>query len=179
MSDKNRIGVTLVGHDREERSRVRNCNRPGCYSPNVTYFGVALAQLANLVKVSTHCEQFIMLECNGSVAFMGEMASWWLSRDRKPMFHWGGAVAGSKKCACGMTSTCDGGGVCNCKTDGPRGWRNDSGLLTDRFSLPVTQLAFGSMSGESYYTLKTFKCYGTIKVTGISFNTYNFLIYYT
>ena len=167
MSDTNIIGVTVVGHDREERSHVKNCNTPGCYSPNVTYLGTTLPQLTNLVKVSTHCEQFIMLECNGSVAFIGENASWWLSRDRKPMLHWGGAVAGSKKCACGTTSTCDGGGVCNCKTYGPREWRNDSGLLTDRSSLPVTQLAFGSMSGKSYYTLKTFKCYGTVTVTGI------------
>ena len=178
MSDKNRIGVTVVGHDRKERSHVRNCNTSGCYSPNVTYFGTTIPQLANLAKVSTHCEQFIILECNGSVAFIGEKASWWISRDGKPMLYWGGAAAGNKKCACGMTSTCDGGGVCNCKTYGPRGWRNDSGLLTDRSSLPVTQLTFGSMSGESYYTLKTFKCYGSITVTGISNNTYNFLLYY-
>ena len=178
MSDKNRIGVTVVGHDREERSHVKNCNTPGCYSPNVTYLGTTLPQLANLAKVSTHCEQFIMFECNGSVAFIGEMASWWLSRDRKPMPYWGGAVAGSKKCACGMTSTCDGGGVCNCKTYGPQEWRNDSGLLRDRASLPVTQLAFGSMSGESCYTLKTFKCYGSITVKGISITSYTFLVYY-
>ena len=178
MSDKNRIGVTVVGHDREKISHVRNCNTPGCYAPNVTYFGTTLPQLANLVKVSTYCEQFIILECNGSIAFIEEMASWWLSRDRKRMHYWGGAAADSKKCACGMTSTCEGGGVCNCKTYGPRGWRNDSGLLTDRSSLPVTQLAFGSMSGESYNTLKTFKCYGSITIAGISINTDNVLVYY-
>ena len=172
-SDKNEIGVTVIGHDREERGHVRNCSTPGCYSINVTYVETTLAQLANIVKVSTYCEQFIMFECNGSVAFIEEMGLWWLSRDRKPMYYCDGTVADSKTCACGMTSTCDGGGVCNCKSYGPRRWRNDSGLLTDRSNLPVTQLAFGSKTGESYYTLKPFKCFGSNTIAGISINNSN------
>ena len=46
-----------------------------------------------------------------------------------------------------------------------RGWRGDSGLLTDKFSLPVTQLRFGdveSAGGEGFCTLGKFKCYGTV-----------------
>ena len=83
------------------------------------------------------------------------------------MHYWGGAAPGSEKCACGMTNTCDGGGGCNCKNDGPRGWRNDSGLLTDRSSFPVTQLRFGRVNKDSYYRLGKLKCYGINPTAGI------------
>ena len=75
MGDKNGTGVTEVHHDIEARSYVRGCNTPGCYSRNVTYTGTSLTQLTNLIRVSTHCEQFVMFECNGSIAFVVEKAS--------------------------------------------------------------------------------------------------------
>ena len=64
------------------------------------------------------------------------------------MNYWGGAAVGSGKCACGMTNSCAGGGNCNCdKNDNV--WREDSGYLTDKNTLPVTELRFGD-TGESY-----------------------------
>ena len=159
MVEENEVGVTLIHHDLEARSRVNGCKNPGCFSRNVTYTGTTLTQLTNLIRVSTHCEQFVMFECNGSVAFIEEKASWWLSRDRKSMHYWGGTIPGSAKCACGIKKTCTAGGGCNCKIYGPKGWRNDSGLLTDKSSLPVTQLRFGSVNEGSYYTLGAFRCY--------------------
>ena len=42
-------------------------------------------------------------------------------------------------------------------------WREDSGLLTDKFFLPVSQLRFGGTGGtheEDYHTLEKLKCYG-------------------
>ena len=89
MIEKNGTGVTAIGHDNVGRSHVRGCNTPGCFSRNVTYTGTTLTQLTNLIRVSTHCEQFLIFECNDSVAFIEERASWWLSRDRKSMYYWG------------------------------------------------------------------------------------------
>ena len=166
MNGKNGTGVTIIGHDNEGRSHVTGCNTSGCFSRNVTYTATTLTQLTNLIRVSTHCEQFVMFECNGSVAFIEEKASWWLSRDQKSMYYWGGAAPGSAKCACGMTNTCDGGGWCNCKSDGAKGRRNDSGLLTDKSSLPVTQLRLGTVNIGSYYTLDKIKCYGWTTISG-------------
>ena len=171
MKNKNGIGVTVISHDKENRESVTDCDSPGCLEKNVTYTSVTIAQLAILTRAASHCEQFVMFECKNEIQFIAEKAAWWLSRDRKPMYYWGGAIPYSKKCACGMTDTCVGGGRCNCKNYGPGGWRNDSGLLTDRSSLPVVQLTIknvgNSWERDGHYTLGKFKCYGIISITGI------------
>ena len=77
------------------------------------------------------------------------------------MHYWGGAAPGSKRCACGMSGTCEYGAGCNCiNAPGIYGWREDSGLLTDKSSLPVTQLRFGDVGDSTehgYYTLGKFR----------------------
>ena len=170
MVEKGSVGVTVISHDKETRERVTPCGLPGCFRRNVRYTDVTLTQLASLTKASSHCEQFIMYECYSYVDFIEVKYSWWVSRDGRPMYYWGGAIPYSRRCACGMTNTCEGGGGCNCKSGDPGRRRNDSGLLTDRFSLPVTQLRFAHSStsnSEGYYTLGKLKCYGTISITGI------------
>ena len=78
------------------------------------------------------------------------------------MTYWGGASPGSGKCACGMTNSCAGGNSCNCGVN-DLVWREDSGLLTDKTTLPVKQLRFGDIGDggeEGYHTLGKLKCYG-------------------
>ena len=174
MEDKGGVGVTVISHNKETREHVTGCDPPGCFKRNITYTGVTLAQLTSLTRVTSHCEQFIMFECNNHVAFLDHKHGWWVSRDGNKMFYWGGATPGSEKCACGMKNTCIGGGECNCKNKNQNekyaeGWRNDSGLLTDKYSLPVTQLRFGDVQGhdeEGYYTLGKFKCYKVLMNAG-------------
>ena len=160
MSDKNGVGVTVISHDSESRTHVRGCNPAGCYSRDIHYTGASLSQLASLTRVSSHCEQFIKYECYHSMVFRSEYA-WWVSRDSIKMTYWGGA-SGIGRCACGMTNSCaDPRYACNCdKNDYV--WREDSGLLTDKTHLPVTQLRFGDVSGreQGYHTLEKLKCYG-------------------
>ena len=83
------------------------------------------------------------------------------------MNYWGGAVVGSGKCACAMTNSCAGGGKCNCdKNDNT--WREDSGYLTDKNTLPVTELRLGDAEGDpagsgvesGYHTLGKLRCWG-------------------
>ena len=65
-------------------------------------------------------------------------------------------------CACGVTNSCSNGNKCNCDNHG-NGWRADSGLLTDKPALPVTQIRLGDLNGsneEGYHTLGKLKCYG-------------------
>lgn len=167
MRDKGGVGVTVISHDSESRKHVANipgCNvgNPGCYSKNVRYTGVSIAQLAALTRVSQNCEQFINFECNTDVAFILEGDAWWVSRDGKRMNYWGGATGYDKMCACGVTNSCSNGKKCNCdNSDG--GWRSDSGLLTDKSALPVTQIRLADFDGsteEGYHTLGKLKCYG-------------------
>ena len=159
MSDKNGVGVTVISHDTESRTRVKGTNS---YLRDIHYTGTSFSQLAGLTRVSSHCEQLIKYECHHSMMSLGSVA-WWVSRDSNKMTYWGGASPGSGKCACGMTNSCANPSYgCNCdKND--QVWREDSGLLTDKTHLPVKQLRFGDTGGsieEGYHTLGKLKCYG-------------------
>ncbi|CAH3168769.1 unnamed protein product, partial [Porites lobata] len=69
MTDKNGVGVTVVGHDSETRTLVNGHGPPGSYVRNVHYIGTGLTngpQLAGLLDMSANCEQFIKYECHGS-----------------------------------------------------------------------------------------------------------------
>ena len=158
-----------MSHDSENRTLVDGYEGAGAYSGRIHYSGASLSQLASLSDVSLHCEQFIKYECYGSMLFhssTGDIVSWWMSRDSNKMVYWGGASPESKKCACGMTNSCaDPRRACNCdKNDGV--WREDSGLLTDKSTLPVKELRFGdtyvigNQDEKGYHTLGKFKCYG-------------------
>ena len=165
MADKNGVGVTVISHDSESRTKVRDglgWGGKGSYSRDIHYTGASLSQLASLTRVSSHCEQFIKYECYDSRLLRTGMG-WWVSRDSSKMTYWGGASV-SDKCACGMTNSCANPSYgCNCdKNDNV--WREDSGLLTDKTKLPVKQLRFGDAGdsvNQGYHTLGKLKCYGS------------------
>ena len=166
MSDKEGVGVTVISHDSESRTHVNSvfpgCEPQGCYSKDVTYPGVSTSQLAALTRVSQNCEQFIKFECKSDIAFIEDSYAWWVSRDGTRMNYWGGASGRSHMCACGVTNSCSNGKRCDCNNNGS-GWREDSGLLTDKSALPVSQIRLGDLdqSGEEgYHTLGKLKCYG-------------------
>ena len=168
MTDKNEVGVTVVGHDSETRMLVDGYGDRGSYVRHVHYLGVGLTelpQMTSLVASSSHCEQFIKFECRNTILFYnGDAFGWWVSRDFVDMNYWGGATSADPyKCACGLTNTCaDTSYGCNCdKKDNL--WREDSGLLTEKAYLPVTQLKCGDTDDpdeQGYHTLGKFKCYG-------------------
>ena len=167
MSDKRGVGVTVISHDSESRTYVGNIpgcgnTNPGCYNKSVTYTGISTAQLAALTRVSQICEQFIKFECNNHVAFVADGMAWWVSRDGRKMNYWGGAGGSANMCACGVTNTCSSSRKCNCN-DYNSGWKEDSGLLTDKSALPVSQIRLADFDGsdeEGYHTLGKLKCYG-------------------
>ena len=168
MTDKSGVGVTVVGHDSEDRILVNGTEPKGSYARDITYIGTGLrgiAQLTGLSIVSLNCEQFIKYECAGSrLLANGNSFGWWVSRDNVQMTYWGGTASGdSNKCACGLTSSCaDSSKGCNCdKND--LVLREDSGLLNEKSHLPVLQLRFGDTAGvneHGYHTLGKFICYG-------------------
>ena len=161
MTSKNGIGVTVIGHDSERRTLVKGYESPGSYQRNIRY-DISMEQIGAIVKQSTNCEQFIKYECYSSV-LLSSGYGWWVSRQGSKMNYWGGADTNSGKCACGMTNTCAAGGNCNCDMN-DQAWREDSGYLTDKNTLPVTELRFGDaddLSDESgYHTLEKLRCWG-------------------
>ena len=167
MSDKGGVGVTVISHDSERRTYVGNIpgcewNKPGCYRKDVTYNGVNIAQLSALTRISQNCEQFIKFECYNDVSFVQESVAWWVSRDGRKMNYWGGAGGSANMCACGVTNSCSSGKKCHCPGRYGR-WKEDSGLLTDKSALPVSEIRLADLDDsdeEGYHTLGKLKCYG-------------------
>ena len=168
MNDKDGVGVTVISRDSESRTHVGpsipGCDSAGCYSKDVRYTGVSTAQLAALTRVSQSCEQLIKFQCKNDMDFIEAGFAWWVSRDGLSITYWGGATGHDKICACGVTNSCTGGTNCNCdNSDVQGGWYEDSGLLTDKSALPVTQIRLGDLDDsneEGYHTLGKLKCYG-------------------
>ena len=161
MTDKEGAGVTVISHDSENRTHVDGCDPLGCYKRDVTYTGVLITQLEALTNVSARCEQFISYECLNSKLLDGGKA-WWVSRDGAKMEYWGGTTV-KRHCSCALTDSCaKQDKKCNCDHR-DNTWHEDSGLLTEKAFLPVSQLRFGDTGkdiSEGYHTLGKLKCYG-------------------
>ena len=162
MTSKNGIGVTVIGHDSESRTLVKGFESQGANKRKITY-DISMEQIVAIIKQSKNCEQFIKYECYHSVFWISlSRYSWWVSRQGSKMNYWGGAAVNSGKCACGMTDSCPGGKTCNCDMN-DQAWREDSGYLTDKNTLPVTELRFGDLGDpheSGYHTLGKLRCWG-------------------
>ena len=162
MTSKNGTGVTEIGHDSESRTRVSGYENPASYERSITY-NLKMKEIVAIIKQSRKCEQFIKYECHHSVLWRGLYTTygWWVSRQGSAMNYWGGAAVNSGKCACGMNNTCVGGKRCNCANN-DNTLREDSGYLTDKNTLPVTQLRFGDTGASyeyGYHTLGKLRCW--------------------
>ena len=162
MTSKNGVGVTVIGHDSEARMEVDGYESPGSYSRKINY-DLPIEVITAIIKTSMKCEQFIKYECHASIfEFSLAHHAWWVSRQGAKMDYWGGAAANSEKCACGMTNSCAGGRPCNCDAN-DKVLREDSGFLTDKNTLPVTELRFGDTGSSTeygYHTLGKLMCWG-------------------
>ncbi|KAI8515688.1 hypothetical protein Bbelb_065010 [Branchiostoma belcheri] len=151
--------ITLIGHNREARTHVNGYENPGVYSKDVTYWN-NMEQVRALVNQSSLCKQLIKYECHNSLMWTaaGPPSAWWVTWDGRQADYWGGASPGSGKCACGQTGSCR---RCYCDINDNR-WRADSGYLTHKNDLPVTQLRFGDTGSgheQGYHTLGKLICY--------------------
>ena len=139
---------------------------PGSYSRKVKY-NISIEQVVTIIERSQKCEQFIRYECNMAGLWFHEPFSWWVSRDGAKMAYWGGAPPGSSNCKCGITNSCRvSSRRCNCDSD-YNIWTEDSGYLTDKDTLPVTELRFGDtgyyhygLDEMGYHTLGALRCWG-------------------
>ena len=166
MTDKNKIGVAVFSHDSEESTHVSGYEGQGEYKKIITYSNVTMEQIVSVVNASLYCEQFIKWYCKGAGFYFNYHVgadSWWVSRQGYKMLYWGGAIPGSKKCACGMTNSCfNPAKPCNCESVDNQ-WIEDSGFLVNKEYLPVSELRFGDtghLSEEGYHTLGKLLCWG-------------------
>ncbi|XP_019644088.1 PREDICTED: contactin-associated protein-like 2 [Branchiostoma belcheri] len=152
--------ITLISHDSEARTHVKGFKGAGSYSKDVTYWN-SMEQVRAVVDQSSSCKQHIKYECYGSVIWDGSTPyAWWVTWDGRQADYWGGASPGSGKCACGQTGACSGSCYCDANENT---WREDSGFLSHKNDLPVTQLRFGDTddapSEAGFYALGKLICY--------------------
>ncbi|CAG9837466.1 unnamed protein product [Diabrotica balteata] len=167
-----RVG-TVLHHSNQETTSVDGFQEPGSFIQDIHY-DADDDQIAALINRSSTCRQHIQYACKGARLMNSPSQenefipfSWWVSRHNQKMDYWGGALAGSRKCECGILSTCtDSTKWCNC--DGVQNadiWQVDAGDLTDKETLPVKQLRFGDTGSaldqkEGRYTLGPLICEG-------------------
>ena len=166
MTSKSGVGVTVIGHDIELRTLVKGYESAGSYKRKINY-NISMQQIVAIMNHSKNCDQYIKYECyhSGMYLYSSLRYAWWVSRQGWKMNYWGGAAVNSGKCACGMTNSCAR-KTCNCdKND--LVWREDSGYLTDKNTLPVTELRFGDTGNivgsgheSGYHTLGKLRCWG-------------------
>ena len=88
MTDKGGVGVTVVGHDMENRTQVIGYEKRGEYFVDIHYRSASISQLKALTEASDYCQQFIKYECFYARLIEGGY-SWWVSRDGQNMTYWG------------------------------------------------------------------------------------------
>ncbi|XP_780522.4 uncharacterized protein LOC575010 [Strongylocentrotus purpuratus] len=152
-------GITTFEHQEAYRSLVTGAETARSFIRSIRYGDKSADQVAMGADISAECSQFIKYECHGS--YMTGYTSWY-DRDGNLKNYWGGATVDGGQCACGSSGSCTNGHHCNCNTN-DNNWREDSGYLTDKTTLPVTEMRFGDTGDASesgYYTLEPLYCKG-------------------
>lgn len=132
--------MTVIHHGKEGKHKVTlgATNLASHYFQRITY-GSNLASVRAVIQRSSTCRQFIKYHCYNSKLLnspIGPEHVQWLSSFAVPQNYWGGAPAGSSKCACGVTKTCeDPSKYCNCDAENANRWREDYGKLEAQNSL--------------------------------------------
>ncbi|XP_071488096.1 C-type mannose receptor 2-like, partial [Diadema antillarum] len=159
MSSDGNTGITTFTHNEAYRSRISGHESALSYSRAIRYEKLSTDQVTTVADISNECYQHIKWECHGSYV-SGYTA--WYDRDGNYKNYWGGAGVDSGQCGCGTAGTCTNSQACNCNNNDAT-WRTDEGYLTDKTTLPVTEIRFGDTgdgSEEGYITLEPFYCKG-------------------
>uniref|UniRef100_A0A3Q3GC94 Contactin associated protein 2 n=1 Tax=Kryptolebias marmoratus TaxID=37003 RepID=A0A3Q3GC94_KRYMA len=129
-------------------------------------YSASMDQVTAITTSAEHCEQQITYSCRMSRLLNtpdGIPYAWWVGRGSEKHFYWGGSEPGIQKCACGIDRYCtDPKYDCNCDADSKE-WREDSGLLTYKEHLPVSQVTVGDTNrpgSEAKLTVGPLRCHG-------------------
>ncbi|XP_045905677.1 contactin-associated protein-like 4 isoform X1 [Micropterus dolomieu] len=157
----------VIQHNNTELTRVHSSPER---NQHLTHFEYASEeeQLAAIISQSEHCEQELSYHCRKSRLLNtpeGAPFSWWLGGPGlgQVQAYWGGAMPGSRQCACGLQDNClDSHHYCNCDADYDQ-WADDSGLLIHKETLPVRSLVLGDIQrpgSEAAYRVGPLRCHG-------------------
>ncbi|KAM6469907.1 contactin-associated protein-like 4 isoform 1-T1 [Liasis olivaceus] len=168
---------TIIQHNNTELTRVKTANRENPHSVFFKY-AASLEQLQATINHAEQCEQELAYHCKKSRLSNkqnGIPFSWWIGKINETQTYWGGSTPDVQKCACGIEGSCiDSQHDCNCDADRNE-WTNDTGLLSYKDHLPVTELVItdtGRPNSEAAYKLGPLLCQGDREFwNAASFNT--------
>ncbi|GFO43763.1 contactin-associated protein-like 5, partial [Plakobranchus ocellatus] len=164
MEAEGGVGVTVVGHDQEDRQRLQGAESAVGVVIN---YNISFEHVTVLVDQSEYCKQYVSWECYAALIHNPKenfkATTGWLDRTGKIADYFGGADPGSKSCACGMTNTCAEEHLkCNCDAN-DNVWRKDDGFLTYKDDLPVYSFVSGDTDGKNedgYKQIGPLLCHG-------------------
>ncbi|GFS05101.1 SCO-spondin-like [Elysia marginata] len=148
MDTDSGVGVTVVGHDQEDRVMVQGMEAADGVRLN---YNISFEHVLELVDRSASCKQYISWECFAAIIHskQGKPITGWLDRYQDMADYFGGASPGSRSCACGMNNTCVEEDLkCNCDAN-DLVWRQDEGDLTFKDDLPVSAFVSGDTDGKN------------------------------
>ncbi|NP_001041338.2 contactin-associated protein like 5-2 precursor [Rattus norvegicus] len=161
---EDKIWMTIQ-HNITELTQVQGSNAEKPYSMTLNYGG-SMDQLVALIDGSEYCEQEVTYHCRRSRLLNtpdGAPFTWWIGRSNEKHHYWGGSVPGIQKCGCGLEQSClDIGHFCNCDADTDE-WANDTGFLSFKDHLPVTQIIItdtNRSNSEAAWRIGPLRCYG-------------------
>ncbi|XP_047444283.1 contactin-associated protein-like 4 [Mugil cephalus] len=157
----------VIQHNNTELTRIQSSPEKNQHFAHFDYSSEE-EQLAAIIGQSEHCEQQVSYHCRRSRLLNtqeGAPFSWWVGGPGagQVQTYWGGALPGSRQCACGLKDEClDSSHYCNCDADYDQ-WTDDSGLLIHKESLPVRSLVLGDLhrpGSEAAYRVGPLRCHG-------------------
>ncbi|KAK2868852.1 hypothetical protein Q7C36_000723 [Tachysurus vachellii] len=156
---------TVVGHDHLQPVSVQGSTPR---SPYVLIFNYSISpyHIRSLVASAEHCQQEVTYRCRKSRLFDtwdGTPLSWWLDRDGVKRMYWGGSLPGVQQCSCSLEGNCrDMNYFCNCDAD-QETWVNDTGLLSYKDHLPLSEIAIGDTNrtgSQALFQIGPLRCSG-------------------
>ncbi|XP_038157365.1 contactin-associated protein-like 5 [Cyprinodon tularosa] len=156
---------TVLSHNSTAPVKVQKSSpqRPHIMKFN---YNASADQLRAIVARSEQCQQEVVYNCRKSRLFNtkdGSPLSWWLDRDGDKRSYWGGFLPGVQQCSCSLEENCvDMNYFCNCDAD-TDSWANDTGLLSYKDHLPVSQIVIGDTNrtgSQAVYHVGSLRCYG-------------------
>ncbi|KAM9305832.1 contactin-associated protein-like 5 [Gastrophryne carolinensis] len=154
---------TILHHNITELTPVRG-RIPG--RPYIAMFNYSAnpEQLEAVTNSAEYCEQEVVYQCKQSRLFSspsGSPYTWWIGSRNERHTYWGGSLPG--QCACALEDSClDMRHYCNCDA-GSHDWANDTGFLTFKEHLPVSQLVITDTNrsgSEVAWKIGPLRCYG-------------------
>ncbi|XP_060103746.1 contactin-associated protein-like 2 [Heteronotia binoei] len=156
---------TIVNHNLPAQSAVVS-NKPEKHASLQLNYNATMDQISAITSSAEYCEQFVAYFCKLSRLLNtpeGNPYTWWIGKSNEKHYYWGGSGPGIQKCACGIERNCtDSKYYCNCDADHKQ-WRKDTGFLSYKDHLPVSQVIVGDIDrpgSEAKLTVGSLRCHG-------------------